>query len=33
MSLVHAYFDLPFVIAQACSCLEFDLTVGVIPSY
>jgi hypothetical protein len=32
MSLVHACFDLLFVLAQVCSCLEFDLTLGVIPS-
>jgi hypothetical protein len=25
-------FDLLIVLAQVCSCLEFDLTLGVIPS-
>jgi hypothetical protein len=32
MSLVHACFDFPIVLAQVRSCLEFDLTLGVIPS-
>jgi hypothetical protein len=32
VSLVLAYFDLLFVLAHGCSCLEFDLTLGVIPS-
>jgi hypothetical protein len=32
LSLVHACFDLLFVLAQVHSCLEFDLTLGVIPS-
>jgi hypothetical protein len=32
MSLVHAYFNLLIVLAQVHSCLEFDLTLGVIPS-
>jgi hypothetical protein len=32
MSIVLAPFDLLIVLAQACSCLEFDLTLGVIPS-
>jgi hypothetical protein len=32
VSLVHACFDLLIVLAQVRSCLEFDLTLGVIPS-
>jgi hypothetical protein len=32
VSLVHAYFNLLFVLAQVYSYLEFDLTLGVIPS-
>jgi hypothetical protein len=32
VSIVLAPFDLLIVIAQVCSCLEFDLTLGVIPS-
>jgi hypothetical protein len=32
VSLVHAHFDLLFVLAQVCSCLEFDLNLSVIPS-
>jgi hypothetical protein len=32
MSLVHACFDFLIVLAQVHSCLEFDLTLGVIPS-
>jgi hypothetical protein len=32
LSLVHACFDFIIVLAQVCSCLEFDLTLGVIPS-
>jgi hypothetical protein len=32
VSLVHACFDLLFVIAQVLSCLEFDLSLGEIPS-
>jgi hypothetical protein len=32
VSLVHACFDFIIVLAQVCSCLEFDLTLGVIPS-
>jgi hypothetical protein len=32
VSLVHACFDLLIVLAQVHSCLEFDLTIGVIPS-
>jgi hypothetical protein len=32
VSLVHACFNLLIVLAQVCSCLEFDLTLGVIPS-
>jgi hypothetical protein len=31
-SIVLAPFDLLIVLAQDCSCLEFDLTLGVIPS-
>jgi hypothetical protein len=29
---VHACFDLLIILAQVHSCLEFDLTLGVIPS-
>jgi hypothetical protein len=32
MSLVHICFDLLIVLTQVHSCLEFDLTLGVIPS-
>jgi hypothetical protein len=32
LSLVHACFNLHIVFAQVHSCLEFDLTLGVIPS-
>jgi hypothetical protein len=32
MSIVLAPFNLLIVLVQACSCLEFDLTLGVIPS-
>jgi hypothetical protein len=32
VSLVHAHFDLLIVLAQVHSCLEFDLTLDVIPS-
>jgi hypothetical protein len=32
VSLVHACFDFIIVLAQVCSCLELDLTLGVIPS-
>jgi hypothetical protein len=32
VSLVHAYFDLLIVLAQVHSCLEFGLTLDVIPS-
>jgi hypothetical protein len=32
MSLVHACFVLLIVLTQVHSCLEFDLTLGVIPS-
>jgi hypothetical protein len=32
VSLVLAYYDLLIVLAQVCSCIEFDLTLGVIPS-
>jgi hypothetical protein len=32
VSLVHVCFDLLIVLAQVCSCLEFDLTLCVIPS-
>jgi hypothetical protein len=31
-SLMHACFNFIIVLAQVCSCLEFDLTLGVIPS-
>jgi hypothetical protein len=30
--LVHACFDLLIVLAQVCSCSEFVLALGVIPS-
>jgi hypothetical protein len=33
VSFVLAHFDLLIVLAQVCSCLEFDLTLGVIPSH
>jgi hypothetical protein len=29
---VFAHFNLLIVLAQVCSCLKFDLTLGVIPS-
>jgi hypothetical protein len=32
VSIVLAPFDLLIVLLQDCSCLEFDLTLGVIPS-
>jgi hypothetical protein len=32
VSLVLVYLNLLFVLAQVCSYLEFDLTLGVIPS-
>jgi hypothetical protein len=32
VSFVLAHFDLLIVLAQVCSCLEFDLTLGVKPS-
>jgi hypothetical protein len=32
VSLVHACFDLLIVFAQVRSCLEFDVTLGVIPN-
>jgi hypothetical protein len=32
VSLVHTCFDFFIVLAQVRSCLEFDLTLGVIPS-
>jgi hypothetical protein len=32
VSLVHACFNLLIVLAQVHSCLEFDLTIGVISS-
>jgi hypothetical protein len=32
VSLLYACFDFLIVIAQVYSCLEFDLTLGVIPS-
>jgi hypothetical protein len=32
VSIVLTPFDLLIVLAQVCSCLEFDLNVGVIPS-
>jgi hypothetical protein len=31
-AFVPTHFDLLIVLAQVCSCLEFDLTLGVIPS-
>jgi hypothetical protein len=30
--IMLALFDLLIILAQICSCLEFDLTLGVIPS-
>jgi hypothetical protein len=30
--LVLAYYDLFIILAQVCSCIEFDLTLGVISS-
>jgi hypothetical protein len=32
VSIVFIPFDLLIVLAQVCSCLEFNLTLGVIPS-
>jgi hypothetical protein len=32
VSLVLAYYDLLIVLAHVCSCIEFDITLGVIPS-
>jgi hypothetical protein len=32
VSLVLAYYDLLIVLTEVCSCIEFDLTLGVIPS-
>jgi hypothetical protein len=32
VSLVLAYYNLLIVLDQVCSCIEFDLTLGVIPS-
>jgi hypothetical protein len=32
VSLVLAYYDLFIILFQVCSCIEFDLTLGVIPS-
>jgi hypothetical protein len=32
MSLVLAYYDLLVIVAQVCSWIEFELTLGVIPS-
>jgi hypothetical protein len=32
VSLVLAYYDLLIALAQVCSCIEFDLTLGVIAS-
>jgi hypothetical protein len=32
VSIVLSPFDLFIVLTQDCSCLEFDLTLGVIPS-
>jgi hypothetical protein len=32
VSLVLVYLDLLFILAQVCSFLEFDLTLGVVPS-
>jgi hypothetical protein len=31
VSLVLPYYDLLIVLAQVCSCIEFDLILGVIP--
>jgi hypothetical protein len=31
VSLVLAYYDLLIILAQVCSCIEFDLTLGMIP--
>jgi hypothetical protein len=33
VSIVLVPFDLLIVLAQVCSCLEFDLTLGVIHSF
>ncbi len=30
MSFVLAYYDLLIVVSQVCSCIEFDLTLGLI---
>jgi hypothetical protein len=32
VSILLAPFDLVIILAQDCSCLEFDLTLDVIPS-
>jgi hypothetical protein len=32
VSIVLTPFDLLIVLARVCSCLEFDLTLGVVPS-
>jgi hypothetical protein len=32
VSFVLTHFDLLIILAQVCSCLEFDLTLSVIPS-
>jgi hypothetical protein len=32
VSIVLTLFDLLIILAQVCSSLEFDLTLGVIPS-
>jgi hypothetical protein len=32
VSLVLAYYDLLIVLTQVCSCIEFKLTLDVIPS-
>jgi hypothetical protein len=32
VSLMLAYYDLCTVRVQVCSCIEFDLTLGVLPS-
>jgi hypothetical protein len=32
VSIVLAPFNLLIVLAQVCSCLEFDITLGMIPS-
>jgi hypothetical protein len=32
VSIVLAPLDLLIILAQVCSCLKFDLTLGVIPS-